>query len=163
MVTIEKQRTLQITQKKSFLVLQLNSFCFFFCAQIPPVVSRSSLATIPSGMSREDDSGRSHSTKRGAFHEIFSLPETERPLPGALKKAITNSVSTYRVCYLTRIWNAHYFVLTQCVRTGGGAVWSIGTGKCPQTTFAMVCSMWLKSKKTLLMHPTCTVLFLLLI
>ncbi|KAG7320285.1 hypothetical protein KOW79_016138 [Hemibagrus wyckioides] len=49
--------------------------------RIPPVVSRSSLATIPSGMSREDDSGRSHSTKRGAFHEIFNLPETERPLP----------------------------------------------------------------------------------
>ncbi|TSK13169.1 Cadherin EGF LAG seven-pass G-type receptor 1 [Bagarius yarrelli] len=48
--------------------------------RIPPVVSRSSLATIPSGMSREDDSGRSHNTKRGAFHEIFNLPETERPL-----------------------------------------------------------------------------------
>ncbi|GAA6097191.1 GRAM domain-containing protein 4 isoform X2 [Tachysurus ichikawai] len=49
--------------------------------RIPPVVSRSSLATIPSGMSREDDSGRSHNTKRGAFHEIFNLAETERPLP----------------------------------------------------------------------------------
>ncbi|KAM9467582.1 GRAM domain-containing protein 4 isoform 2-T2 [Clarias gariepinus] len=49
--------------------------------RIPPVVSRGSLATIPSGMSREDDSGRSHNTKRGAFHEIFNLPEMERPLP----------------------------------------------------------------------------------
>ncbi|XP_060759039.1 GRAM domain-containing protein 4 isoform X3 [Neoarius graeffei] len=51
------------------------------CEKIPPVVSRSSLATIPSGMSREDDSSRSHTTKRGAFYEIFNLPEIERPLP----------------------------------------------------------------------------------
>lgn len=57
------------------------------------MVSRGSLATIPSGMTREDDSGRSHNTKRGAFHEIFNLPETERPLPGALKRGIFNSVS----------------------------------------------------------------------
>lgn len=73
--------------------LWLNSFWGFFCAQIPPVVSRGSLATIPSGMTREDDSGRSHNTKRGAFHEIFNLPETERPLPGAPKRGIVNSVS----------------------------------------------------------------------
>uniref|UniRef100_A0A3B3WJW1 GRAM domain-containing protein n=1 Tax=Poecilia mexicana TaxID=48701 RepID=A0A3B3WJW1_9TELE len=48
--------------------------------RVQPVVSRSSLATVPSGMSREDDAGRSHSTKKGPFHEIFNLPETERPL-----------------------------------------------------------------------------------
>ncbi|KAM4523557.1 GRAM domain-containing protein 4 [Fundulus diaphanus] len=48
--------------------------------KVQPVVSRSSLATIPSGMSREDDTGRSHSTKKGPFHEIFNLPESERPL-----------------------------------------------------------------------------------
>ncbi|XP_014863202.1 PREDICTED: GRAM domain-containing protein 4 [Poecilia mexicana] len=48
--------------------------------KVQPVVSRSSLATVPSGMSREDDAGRSHSTKKGPFHEIFNLPETERPL-----------------------------------------------------------------------------------
>uniref|UniRef100_A0A3Q2QGF3 GRAM domain containing 4 n=1 Tax=Fundulus heteroclitus TaxID=8078 RepID=A0A3Q2QGF3_FUNHE len=48
--------------------------------RVQPVVSRSSLATIPSGMSREDDTGRSHSTKKGPFHEIFNLPESERPL-----------------------------------------------------------------------------------
>ncbi|XP_012710229.2 GRAM domain-containing protein 4 isoform X1 [Fundulus heteroclitus] len=48
--------------------------------KVQPVVSRSSLATIPSGMSREDDAGRSHSTKKGPFHEIFNLPESERPL-----------------------------------------------------------------------------------
>uniref|UniRef100_A0A8C6KB29 GRAM domain containing 4 n=1 Tax=Nothobranchius furzeri TaxID=105023 RepID=A0A8C6KB29_NOTFU len=48
--------------------------------RVQPVVSRGSLATIPSGMSREEETGRSHSTKKGAFHEIFSLPESERPL-----------------------------------------------------------------------------------
>ncbi|XP_016147288.1 GRAM domain-containing protein 4 [Sinocyclocheilus grahami] len=51
------------------------------CEKIQPVVSRSSLATIPAGVTREEESGRSHSTKKGAFHEIFNLPENERPLP----------------------------------------------------------------------------------
>uniref|UniRef100_A0A673HFW2 GRAM domain-containing protein 4-like n=1 Tax=Sinocyclocheilus rhinocerous TaxID=307959 RepID=A0A673HFW2_9TELE len=32
-------------------------------------------------MTREEESGRAHSTKKGAFHEIFNLPEIERPLP----------------------------------------------------------------------------------
>lgn len=50
--------------------------------QVPPVVSRSSLATVPCGVSREEESGRSHSTKKGAFHEIFNLQESERPLAG---------------------------------------------------------------------------------
>uniref|UniRef100_A0A8C1S6P7 GRAM domain containing 4a n=1 Tax=Cyprinus carpio TaxID=7962 RepID=A0A8C1S6P7_CYPCA len=49
--------------------------------RIQPVVSRSSLATIPAGVTREEESARSHSTKKGAFHEIFNLPEIERPLP----------------------------------------------------------------------------------
>lgn len=46
------------------------------------MVSRGSLANVPCGGSREEESGRSHSTKKGAFHEIFNLPESERPLPG---------------------------------------------------------------------------------
>uniref|UniRef100_A0A8B9HAS7 GRAM domain containing 4a n=2 Tax=Astyanax mexicanus TaxID=7994 RepID=A0A8B9HAS7_ASTMX len=49
--------------------------------RIQPVVSRSSLATIPAGVSREEETGRAHNTKKGAFHEVFNLPETERPLP----------------------------------------------------------------------------------
>ncbi|KAJ8392246.1 hypothetical protein AAFF_G00078140 [Aldrovandia affinis] len=50
--------------------------------RIQPVVSRGSLATsIPCGISREEESGRSHNTKKGAFHEIFNLSEIERPLP----------------------------------------------------------------------------------
>ncbi|KAK1790012.1 hypothetical protein P4O66_002327 [Electrophorus voltai] len=48
--------------------------------RIQPVVSRGSLAAIPSGAGREEESSRSHNPKRGVFHEIFSLPETERPL-----------------------------------------------------------------------------------
>ncbi|KAM4734764.1 GRAM domain-containing protein 4-like isoform 2-T2 [Anableps anableps] len=35
----------------------------------------------PLGASRDEDGGRYYSTKRGAFHEVFSLPENERPLP----------------------------------------------------------------------------------
>lgn len=50
--------------------------------QVQPVVSRSSLATVPCGVSREEEAGRSHSTKKGAFHEIFNLSESERPLGG---------------------------------------------------------------------------------
>ncbi|XP_056131895.1 GRAM domain-containing protein 4 [Lampris incognitus] len=49
--------------------------------RVQPVISRSSLATVPCGVSREEEMGRSHSTKKGTFHEIFNLPETERPLP----------------------------------------------------------------------------------
>nr|XP_046234729.1 GRAM domain-containing protein 4 isoform X1 [Scatophagus argus] len=49
--------------------------------RVQPVVSRSSLATAPCGVSREEETGRSHSTKKGAFHEIFNLQESERPLP----------------------------------------------------------------------------------
>ncbi|XP_059361513.1 GRAM domain-containing protein 4-like isoform X2 [Carassius carassius] len=49
--------------------------------RIQPVVSRSSLATIPVGVTREEESSRSHNTKKGAFHEIFNLPENEKPLP----------------------------------------------------------------------------------
>ncbi|XP_033470813.1 GRAM domain-containing protein 4 isoform X1 [Epinephelus fuscoguttatus] len=48
--------------------------------KVQPVVSRSSLATVPCGVSREEETGRSHSTKKGAFHEVFNLQESERPL-----------------------------------------------------------------------------------
>lgn len=43
--------------------------------------ARGSLAAAaPPGVSRDDDERRSFSTKRGAFHEVFNLPESERPL-----------------------------------------------------------------------------------
>ncbi|XP_031420883.1 GRAM domain-containing protein 4 isoform X2 [Clupea harengus] len=49
--------------------------------KIQPMVARGSLATsVPCGMSREEECGRIYSTKKGAFHEVFSLSETERPL-----------------------------------------------------------------------------------
>uniref|UniRef100_A0A3Q3VNK4 GRAM domain-containing protein n=1 Tax=Mola mola TaxID=94237 RepID=A0A3Q3VNK4_MOLML len=48
--------------------------------RVQPVVSRGSLATLPCGVSREEETGRSHSAKKGAFHEIFNLQESERPL-----------------------------------------------------------------------------------
>nr|XP_057933965.1 GRAM domain-containing protein 4 isoform X5 [Doryrhamphus excisus] len=48
--------------------------------KVQPVASRGSLAAVPCGVNREEETGRSHSTKKGAFHEIFNLPELERPL-----------------------------------------------------------------------------------
>ncbi|XP_048865272.1 GRAM domain-containing protein 4-like [Brienomyrus brachyistius] len=50
--------------------------------RIQPVVSRSNQMTNPQyGIARDEDGGRAHSTKKGPFHEIFNLPENERPLP----------------------------------------------------------------------------------
>uniref|UniRef100_A0A8C8DA69 GRAM domain-containing protein n=1 Tax=Oncorhynchus tshawytscha TaxID=74940 RepID=A0A8C8DA69_ONCTS len=46
-----------------------------------PVVARGSLATVPCGVNLDGDSARIHSTKKGAFHEIFNVSENERPLP----------------------------------------------------------------------------------
>ncbi|XP_074489716.1 GRAM domain-containing protein 4-like [Sebastes fasciatus] len=37
-------------------------------------------AAAPLGFSRDEDGGRYHSTKKGAFHEVFNLLESERPL-----------------------------------------------------------------------------------
>lgn len=37
---------------------------------------------MSSGIGREEESGRAYNTKRGPFHEVFSLSENERPLPG---------------------------------------------------------------------------------
>ncbi|XP_031717717.1 GRAM domain-containing protein 4-like [Anarrhichthys ocellatus] len=37
-------------------------------------------AAAPLSVSRDEDGGRYSSTKRGAFHDVFSLPESERPL-----------------------------------------------------------------------------------
>ncbi|XP_022620239.1 GRAM domain-containing protein 4-like [Seriola dumerili] len=49
--------------------------------RVPAAGGRGSLsAAAPLGVSRDEDGGRYYSTKRGAFHEVFSLPESERPL-----------------------------------------------------------------------------------
>ncbi|XP_027710055.1 GRAM domain-containing protein 4 isoform X2 [Vombatus ursinus] len=37
-------------------------------------------ASAPAGVSRDEDTGRFHGTKKGNFHEIFNLTENERPL-----------------------------------------------------------------------------------
>uniref|UniRef100_A0A1A7YGW0 GRAM domain-containing protein n=2 Tax=Iconisemion striatum TaxID=60296 RepID=A0A1A7YGW0_9TELE len=50
--------------------------------RVQPAGIRSNVSTAaPLGISREEDGGRYYSTKRGAFHEVFNLSETERPLP----------------------------------------------------------------------------------
>ncbi|XP_056243194.1 GRAM domain-containing protein 4-like [Seriola aureovittata] len=49
--------------------------------RVPAAGGRGSLsAAAPLGVSRDEDGGRYYSTKRGAFHEVFNLPESERPL-----------------------------------------------------------------------------------
>ncbi|XP_029378882.1 GRAM domain-containing protein 4-like [Echeneis naucrates] len=49
--------------------------------RVPAVGNRGSLsAAAPLGGGRDEDGGRFYSTKRGAFHEVFNLPESERPL-----------------------------------------------------------------------------------
>ncbi|XP_072255139.1 GRAM domain-containing protein 4 [Pyxicephalus adspersus] len=50
--------------------------------RIQTVSSRSNVsAGAPQGVGRDEEGGRYHSTKKNSFHEIFSLAETERPLP----------------------------------------------------------------------------------
>lgn len=47
------------------------------------MVGRGSIgAAAPLSVSRDEDGGRYYSTKRGAFHEVFNLPESEPPLTG---------------------------------------------------------------------------------
>ncbi|XP_029908696.1 GRAM domain-containing protein 4-like isoform X1 [Myripristis murdjan] len=52
------------------------------CEQVPAAAAagRGSLSAGPPPGLREDEGGRAYSTKRGAFHEVFNLPEDERPL-----------------------------------------------------------------------------------
>ncbi|XP_072829818.1 GRAM domain-containing protein 4 isoform X2 [Vicugna pacos] len=42
--------------------------------------SRTYASSAPAGLSRDEDPGRVHGTRKGNFHEIFNLTETERPL-----------------------------------------------------------------------------------
>uniref|UniRef100_A0A8C5LFL8 GRAM domain containing 4 n=1 Tax=Jaculus jaculus TaxID=51337 RepID=A0A8C5LFL8_JACJA len=42
--------------------------------------ARSYVSSAPAGLSKDEDAGRFHSTKKGNFHEIFNLTENERPL-----------------------------------------------------------------------------------
>ncbi|XP_041874204.1 GRAM domain-containing protein 4 isoform X2 [Corvus hawaiiensis] len=38
-------------------------------------------SSAPTGISKDEDTSRFHTTKRGNFHEVFNLSENERPLP----------------------------------------------------------------------------------
>ncbi|XP_059190498.1 GRAM domain-containing protein 4-like [Centropristis striata] len=49
--------------------------------RVTATVGRGSVgAAAPLGVNRDEDGGRYYSTKRGAFHEVFNLPESEHPL-----------------------------------------------------------------------------------
>ncbi|XP_029008917.1 GRAM domain-containing protein 4-like isoform X2 [Betta splendens] len=57
--------------------------------------SRGNLTAAASpGSMRDEDGGRYYSTKRGAFHEVFNLPESERPL--------AECVNGWRCCLINR-------------------------------------------------------------
>ncbi|XP_030621834.1 GRAM domain-containing protein 4 [Chanos chanos] len=50
--------------------------------RIQPAVMRGNPGnSVPCGLSRDEETGRIYSTKKGAFHEVFGLAESERPLP----------------------------------------------------------------------------------
>lgn len=51
-------------------------------------------AAPPMGVNRDEESGRTYSTKRGPFHEVFNLPETEYPL--------TACENGWRCCLINR-------------------------------------------------------------
>lgn len=70
---------------QTLLLVVISKLCTCFClpAQVIAAGGRGSLtAAAPVGVSRDEDGGRYYSTKRGAFHEVFNLPESERPLTG---------------------------------------------------------------------------------
>ncbi|XP_036862658.2 GRAM domain-containing protein 4 isoform X3 [Manis javanica] len=48
--------------------------------RLQAATSRSYVSSAPAGLSRDEDAGRFHGTKKGNFHEIFNLTENERPL-----------------------------------------------------------------------------------
>ncbi|NXG23653.1 GRAM4 protein, partial [Grallaria varia] len=53
----------------------------FLFLQLQTVSSRSCVGTsAPTGISKDEDTSRLHTTKKGNFHEVFNLSENERPL-----------------------------------------------------------------------------------
>ncbi|KAK9516212.1 hypothetical protein VZT92_024156 [Zoarces viviparus] len=72
-------------------------------------------AAAPLSVSRDEDGGRYSSTKRGAFHDVFSLPESERPL--------TVCENGWRCCLINRdkktptdyIRNGYLYVTENCL------------------------------------------------
>uniref|UniRef100_A0A674P6U2 GRAM domain containing 4 n=1 Tax=Takifugu rubripes TaxID=31033 RepID=A0A674P6U2_TAKRU len=48
--------------------------------RLPAAGARGSVGATAPLVNRDEDGGRYYSTKRGAFHEVFNLPESERPL-----------------------------------------------------------------------------------
>lgn len=48
--------------------------------RLQTAASRSYVSSAPASLSKDEDAGRFHSTKKGNFHEIFNLTENERPL-----------------------------------------------------------------------------------
>ncbi|KAI4797927.1 hypothetical protein KUCAC02_024752 [Chaenocephalus aceratus] len=69
-----------------FVTVSLSDPLKCSCSSVGPAA--------PLGASRDEDGGRYSSTKRGAFHEVFNLQESERPL--------TVCESGWRCCLINR-------------------------------------------------------------
>ncbi|XP_033971541.1 GRAM domain-containing protein 4-like, partial [Trematomus bernacchii] len=84
----------------SSCLLPFTLLGFFIVSPPPPLQvtltsGRGSVGpAAPLGASRDEDGGRYSSTKRGAFHEVFNLQESERPL--------TVCESGWRCCLINR-------------------------------------------------------------
>ncbi|XP_036962076.1 GRAM domain-containing protein 4-like isoform X2 [Acanthopagrus latus] len=66
-------------ERQHFILL--SYYLLDLMLMVPAAVGRGSFgAAAPLGVSRDDDDRRLYSTKRGAFHEVFNLPESEPPL-----------------------------------------------------------------------------------
>ncbi|XP_053775723.1 GRAM domain-containing protein 4 isoform X4 [Desmodus rotundus] len=48
--------------------------------RLQTTTSRGCVSSAPASLSKDEDAGRFHGTKKGSFHEIFNLTENERPL-----------------------------------------------------------------------------------
>lgn len=60
------------------------------------------MSSAPAGLSKDEDAGRFHGTKKGNFHEIFNLSENERPLAGmcAMSLGPTGGCLARAICLL---------------------------------------------------------------
>lgn len=65
----------------------------FIFLQLQTAASRSYVgSSAPTGISKDEDTSRFHTTKRGNFHEVFNLSENERPLAGIMQQGGYTSI-----------------------------------------------------------------------
>lgn len=65
--------------------------------QLQTASSRGCVSSAPAGLNRDEDAGRLHGTKKGSFHEIFNLTESERPLAGVCAQSLWPALALWRL------------------------------------------------------------------